>query len=77
MSITINIPYEQIRDIVKQLPASELKLLKAEIEKEMTKKKNEDKDHLKKLLLHGPVMEEEQLDKFKEIRQRINQWRIQ
>ncbi len=77
MSVTINIAFEQIKDIIKQLPPSELEQLKSAIEKEMEKKGNKDKDHLKTLLLNGPVMDQDQLDKFKKVRERINQWRIQ
>ena len=74
MSVTVTIPFEQIKEIVKQLSPSEVEELKAQLET-IAKPEENVKDKLRELLLRGPVMDEEQLEKIKTNRERINQWR--
>ena len=77
MSITINIAFEQIKEMLDQLSASELDELKIELEKIAAKKKQSSANRLKELLLRGPIMSDEQINEIKEARKRINQWRKQ
>ena len=74
MSVTVTIPFEQIKEIVKQLSPSEVEELKAQLET-IAKPEENIKDKLRELLLRGPVMDEEQLEEIKTNRERINQWR--
>ena len=74
MSVTVTIPFEQIKEIVKQLSPSEVEELKAQLET-IAKPEENVKDKLRELLLQGPVMDEEQLEEIKTNRERINQWR--
>ena len=59
--------------IVKTLPAGQLKLLKAEIEKEV--KAESPKIDLETLLLSGTTATKKQLEVIEKNRKAINQWR--
>jgi hypothetical protein len=73
MRVQVDIPFDQLLRIVKTLPARELQLLKAEIEKEVVEvKSNLD---LENLLLNGPTATKKQLEIIKNNRKAINQWR--
>ena len=73
MHVQVDIPFDQLLRIVKTLPARELQLLKAEIEKEVVEvKSNLD---LENLLLNGPTATKKQLEIIKNNRKAINQWR--
>jgi seryl-tRNA synthetase len=71
MSVTVTIPFEQIKEIVKQLSPSEVEELKAQLET-IAKPEENVKDKLRELLLRGPVMDEEQLKEIKTNRERTN-----
>ena len=71
MQVEVDIPFDQLLKVVKKLPASQLRLLKAEIEKEQPKS---DID-LEALLLEGPTATKKQLETIRKNRQAINQWR--
>ena len=73
MQVQVDIEFDQLLKIVKTLPAGQLKLLRAEIEKKDKIAKS--KDDLETLLLNGPVATEKQLDVIKNNRKAINQWR--
>ena len=73
MQVQVDIPFDQLLRIVKTLPARELQLLKAEIEKEVVElKSNFD---LENLLLNGRTATKKQLEIIKNNRKAINQWR--
>ena len=76
MELRLNINYEQLLNIIKQLPAPQIEKLKAELNKkgsqEQSKKASSD---FQNFLLNGPVMSDEQYDAFVENRERMNQWR--
>ena len=74
MQVQVDIEFEQLLKIVKTLPAGQLKLLKAEIERK--KKVNKSKIDLETLLMKGPVATHKQLNVIKSNRKAINQWRI-
>jgi hypothetical protein len=73
MQVQVDIEFEQLLKIVKTLPAGQLRLLKAEIERKRKNKKS--KTDLEALLLRGPVATQKQLTVIKNNRKAINQWR--
>jgi len=72
MQVQLDIEFNQLLKIVKKLPSVQLKLLKAEIEKEAKSVKSTD---LENLLLNGPTATKKQLDTIARNRKAINQWR--
>ena len=76
MELKINIAYEQVLDMIKQLPANQVEKLivdaKTILEKE---KKPKDISYFQKLLLSAPTMSEKQYETFVENRKAFNQWR--
>jgi len=73
MQVQINIEFDQLIKIVKELPTSKLKKLKAEIEKKVGSGGSRTK--LEELLLNGPVATKKQLETIANNRKAINQWR--
>ncbi|MGN6213903.1 hypothetical protein [Parafilimonas sp.] len=73
MQVQLDIEFDQLLEIVKNLSSGKLKQLKAEIEKETKSKKPSD---LETLLLNGPVATKKQIDTIVKNRKAINQWRI-
>ena len=73
MQVQVDIPFEQLLKVVKELPAVQLKKLKVEINKET--KGNKPKIDLRKLLLNGPIATKKQIETIKATRKSINQWR--
>jgi hypothetical protein len=73
MQVQVDIAFDQLLEVVKKLPEKQLRLLKAEIEKE--DKKDKSKTNLETLLLNGPTATKKQLEIIKLNRKAINQWR--
>ena len=73
MQVQVDIGFEQLLQIVKKLPATQLSKLKAEIEKDVTT--DSPKVDLEKLLLNGPTATKKQLETIAKNRKAINQWR--
>jgi hypothetical protein len=73
MKVQVDIEFDQLVKIVKNLPKRQLRQLKAEIEKEV--KEDSPKVDLETLLLNGPVATKKQLEVIENNRQAINQWR--
>ncbi|MEO6283509.1 MAG: hypothetical protein ABIN80_04385 [Dyadobacter sp.] len=73
MHLQIDISFKQLVDVVKTLPTSQLKQLKAVIEKE--ENIGSPKVNLEKLLLDGPTATEDELKTIRNNRKAINQWR--
>jgi len=76
MELNLNIEYEQLLFLIKQLPANQIAKLKTEIDDNfiLVKSKDEISD-FQQFLLNGPVMTEGQYDAFLENRKHFNQWR--
>ena len=79
MELRINLGYEQILQLVRQLPRFEKQRLTHEIERELSEEAPQAEetvefDELQKLLLNGPVMSDEQFEQFKELRKGLNAW---
>ncbi len=73
MELRLNIDFNQLLSLIKQLPDKQIAKLKAELDKKSTKKKSS--SEFQKLLLKGPVMSEEQYDTFVKNRESMSQWR--
>ena len=74
MQVQVDIAFDQLLKVVRKLPAGQLRLLKAEIEKEG--KEGKSKIDLEALLLNGPTATKKQLETIETNRKAINQWRI-
>lgn len=73
MEIKVQLPFQQLLDIIKSLPFSEKALLRKELDKEQFNQKNEG-DFLQ-YLLNGPVYNEEEIQTIEENRKSIAAWR--
>ncbi len=73
MQVQVDIGFDQLLKIVKDLPEKKLKQLKAEIDKETNNSKSN--DDLEALLLSGPVATTKQLETIANNRKSIDQWR--
>lgn len=72
MQINVNIGFEQLLQIVKDLPTAQLNQLKHEIE---GKNKSKNDDGLEQLLLNGPVATKQVLERLENNRKAIQKWR--
>jgi hypothetical protein len=72
MQLQVNIPFQQLLDLIKSLPKSQQQLLRVELEKVA---ENSTTDSLEKLLLSGPIAEKEDLYRISTNRKSLNQWR--
>ena len=73
MQAQIEIGYDQLVQLVKQLPKKQWTKLKSEVE-EGDMQANPKPDMLT-LLLNGPTFTKKQLDEITKARKEINQWR--
>ncbi len=76
MELKLKIGYEEIWELVKQLPKSQVLQLKSDIETQIIQKDTTTLTNFQKLLLEGPVMDEEQYEAHLENRNYINQWKV-
>ena len=76
MELKINIGFDQVINIIKQLPANQIEKIKLELSSDyISDKATREISKFQKFLLSGPVMSDEQYEAFKEYREKINQWR--
>jgi hypothetical protein len=73
MEVQVNIGFEQLVHLAKQLPAMEWKKLKTEVEKH-TGSVDTTSD-LEQFLLTAPTFNKKQLDEIAKTRKAISQWR--
>lgn len=74
MELTLELGYEQIWELVKQLPPVQQVQLKKDIEQITSKTSLTD---WQKLLLNGPVMTDEGFEEIKRTRQQLNKrWKM-
>jgi len=75
MEVKVQIPFNELVTIVKQLSPTQ----KAKLQKELTQevKGVTTKSRLTELLLNGPVFTDEQIQTIEETRKSINQWRTE
>jgi hypothetical protein len=77
MELTINIGYEQIINLIRQLPANQIEKIKTEFtQEEIQQKTQAEISAFQQFLLSGPVMSKEQYKNFKDNRKNFNSWRI-
>ena len=88
MELSINIKYDQLLKLARQLPYKYKKKLSREMEKDLKKinlersdlrdstceNKTEEPNELQQLLLKGPIMSEEQFDQFRQLRKDFDKW---
>lgn len=76
MKLTLDIGYEQLLFLIKQMPANQIAKLKNDIDDSFVvlKSKKEISD-FQKFLLQGPVMNDEQYENYLENRKNFNKWR--
>lgn len=73
MQAEVEIEFEQLVKLVKQLPATKWTKLKKEVEKKVLSSENN--SDLVKLLLSAPTYSKKQLDEISKTRKAINQLR--
>jgi len=73
MQVQVDIGFDQLLQIVKELPAKKLKQLQVEIEKDAGN--NRHRADLETLLLNGPTATKKQLETIANNRKAINQRR--
>ncbi len=74
VEVNIKIGFNELLTAIKELPDSQLALLKGELNKPVKPIVTKNRA-LKQLLLDGPVFDKEQLATIKEARKSINTWR--
>ena len=78
MELTVNLNYDEVVKLIKQLPASKIKQLKLNLDdKFINSKASKEISNFQKILLNGPIMSDKQYLEFKENRNLFNQWRTQ
>lgn len=76
MELTVDVKYEEVLKLAKQLPAGKIRQLKSALdEKFIEKKANRKISDFQKFLLFAPVMTDSRLKAFTENRKQVNQWR--
>lgn len=73
MELKMDIGFDQLLKVIKQLPAAKIRQLKLELSDTFIGKESDMTD-FQKLLLTGPVMDDEQYAEFKETRKRMQEW---
>lgn len=68
MELKINISYNEIWELVKQLPKNQIVQLKTDIEAEIIEQEKTETTDFQKLLLQGPIMSDEQYAEYLENR---------
>jgi hypothetical protein len=80
MELKLHVGYEQILQLVRQLPFREKQQLTYELEKELqdeeplTKGGSPESSDLYTFLLSGPTMSDEQFNAFQELRKNFQRW---
>ena len=76
MDLTVKIGYEEILNLVKQLPASKIKQLQVVVNQDfISRKAKQEISSFQEFLLKGPVMSDKELVQFNENRKAFSQWR--
>jgi hypothetical protein len=76
MNLNLNIDYNDLVAIIKQLPVSDLKMLNNTINQEIVIKKQVEKSDLQTLLLKAPTWTEEEFHEYQKVREHINKSRL-
>jgi hypothetical protein len=73
MQVQLEIGYDQLVKLVKQLPKKQWTRLKTEVKK--NEAPSDSQTDMLTLLLNGPTFSKKQLDEIAKARKEINQWR--
>ncbi len=73
MEIKVQVPFQQLLDIVKSLPSAQKAKLRQELDEEKPANKNQD-DFID-FLLNGPVYSDKEIQVIEETRKNIAAWR--
>ena len=73
MQVQVDIGFEQLLKLVKQLPATQWNKLKIEVEKQQ--QQTDSSSDLETFLLNAPTFNKKQLDEIAKTRKAISQWR--
>lgn len=73
MQAQIDIGYDQLVKLVKQLPKKQCTQLKGEVDK--MEASNDTQSDMIALLLNGPTFTKKQIEAIEKARKEINQWR--
>ena len=78
MELTVNLNYDEIEKLIKQLPASKIKQLKLKLDEKFIRGKAlKEISNFQEFILNGPVMSDIQFEEFNANRKLMNQWRSQ
>ncbi|MCO6491215.1 MAG: hypothetical protein J5I98_22555 [Phaeodactylibacter sp.] len=76
MELKLNIGYQELIELIKQLPFNQIRQLKADLALMVTENDMEKEiSDFQEFLLEGPVMEEDQYQDFLSSRKYFNAWR--
>lgn len=76
MELKVDIQYDQLLTLIKQLPAAKIVQLKSDLSDSFIEKKAKSEiSDFQEFLLKGPVMSDDQYEQFLENRKQFNQWR--
>lgn len=73
MELKLNIGYQELLELIRQLPASQIKKLRADLS--LIEAGHKGVNEFQELLLKGPVMDDEQYQEFLQNRKYFNAWR--
>lgn len=82
MELRMNFEYEQIWQLVRQLPLRDKQRLTAQLETELRdemaqhgqQRQTDEQMEFEELLRHGPVMSDEQFEQYEEFRRNFTKW---
>ena len=79
MEVKINLTYDDVTAILRQLPADQLARLKREFFADKKEQPEQERpsqpSEFQKLLLSGPVMDDEQYEEYLNFRKQFEAWR--
>ncbi len=73
--VSVNIGFEQLKELIWQLSSKELDELMKEMDVILNERGKPSNKSLKHLILHGPILGENEIRKIESARDRINTWR--
>ncbi len=75
MEVKSNIDYNQILNLIKQLPANQVAKLRADLGTKRRRKPKQKISEFQEFLLSGPQMTDNQYQTYLDNRKLLNQWR--
>ncbi len=76
MELKVDLGFEQLIGLIRQLPANQIAKLKAELDDSslIVKSVSEVKE-FQQFLLYGPIMSDEQFNEYQQHRKHFDEWR--